>query len=601
MADLQLVKGDEPVISFLHYLYDGLDGFAYSPTEVQETGEWSKKFFKVPEQINDLRDWILARSPNVNVYISPAVFKTADCHRINFKESNVVWTEFDGNTPKSTGDIPQPTLRLQSSSAGHEHWYWKLQSKIESVTEVESINRSITYTLGADASSWDASQILRPPGTTNHKQGIPTVLLEDTGLLVSSSIFSVEEFPEPEPSFTLSNIPDVSEVVLGYAFKKEVIDLYKTPSFPVGSRSAALMKLGYFLAEMGMSDAEMFAVLRNADDRWKKFKDRTDRDRRLVDLITKARIKYPKIEIVLTEEQIPIYGFQSFLDTEIEIEWLVPGILQSLGYLLLTGPAGVGKTQFSLRWAINLALGKQYLKHEITRPLRILFMSLEMGHADLKYFVSSMAIELSDAERLLLEQNLILAPIGEPLYIDNEKGQQKFEGLLEAIKPDIFMWDSLGSATGAQLSDETTVKKLMDFNDRIRQKYNVASWIIHHNRKATVDNKKPNKQSDIYGNQYIVNRATTIYCLYPVGQNVIEVIPLKKRLSKLEPNWAIERIDATLDFVRKNLTLLTEASVADEEQPADLTDKELEVPKPEVRENPTEIEDGSPGENMDSM
>ena len=34
-------------------------------------------------------------------------------------------------------------------------------------------NRSITSYFGTDQSGWDATQLLRPPGTTNRKNGLP--------------------------------------------------------------------------------------------------------------------------------------------------------------------------------------------------------------------------------------------------------------------------------------------------------------------------------------------------------------------------------------------------------------------------------------------
>ena len=136
--------------------------------------------------------------------------------------------------------------------------------------------------------------------------------------------------------------------------------------------------------------------------------------------------------------------------------------------------------------------------------------------------------------------------------MDNPKGQEVFEELLQVIRPDGFIFDSVGSSTTGELSTESTVKAIMDFNDRIRNKYGCFSWFIHHNRKATSDNKKPNKLSDVYGNQYLVNRATSVYCLWPNGAK-IEVLPLKKRLAALEEPWSLIRT-GDLDFHRQAST-----------------------------------------------
>jgi RecA-family ATPase len=223
--------------------------------------------------------------------------------------------------------------------------------------------------------------------------------------------------------------------------------------------------------------------------------------------------------------------------------------------MLLTGPAGVGKTQFSLRVAINLALGRDFIDMKVERPCRILFWSLEMGHMDLKYFISTMAEDFNDEELMLLEQNLIIAPVGEAFYLDNAKGQQQFREIVDSLNVDGVFIDSVGSTTSGSISDEGTVKTLMDFNDSLRQSLGIFTWYIHHNRKAQGDNKKPNKLADVYGNQYLVNRATSVYCLWPNNKS-IEVIPLKKRLAAVEDSWTISRV-GNLDFKKgSNMTIL---------------------------------------------
>lgn len=562
-GEMQVVGSEQSdhLVDFLDYLYEGLNGYVCSPTLDRHDDNPETNFrhhwFEWPAQRPDLINHIQGATSSLEVYLTPAMFAETKLSKDTFKFTNVVWTEFDGNAPSSLSNIPDPTLRIQSSNKGFEHWYWKLSSPCNDVTLVESINRNLTYQLGADASSWDATQILRPPNTKNHKHDGTTVRVKSRSetLTEISGFDSLPAIPEPEVAFSFDTdtIPDVTEVILKYAWQQQAITLFKTRDFPVGQRSTAIMQLGYFLAEMGMTDAEMFSVLRNADDRWGKFKDRKDRDKRLVDLISKARIKHPLI-IEVSEDVIPIFGFQSLRNTEAEISWVIPGLLQMMGYMLLTGPSGVGKTQVSLQFAIHMALGKSFLGYEFERAYRLIFFSLEMGLTDLKYFINIMAEGLTDEECLKLEQNLLLIPLGEPMYLDSQPGQASFMNIIEQLRPDGVFIDSMGSTSTSELSSESTAKTLMDFNDRLRQKFNVFSWFIHHHRKATSDNKKPNKLSDVYGNQYLVNRATSVYCLWP-GPGLIEVIPLKRRLAPTEENWQIVRT-SNLNFFKKEKAFL---------------------------------------------
>lgn len=84
----------------------------------------------------------------------------------------------------------------------------------------------------------------------------------------------------------------------------------------------------------------------------------------------------------------------------------------------------------------------------------------------------------------------------------------------------------------------------MDWADRLRKTTGVFTWWIHHNRKASGDNKRPNKLADVYGSQYITARATTVIGLWDSGTfNSLSLIPLKLRLAKKPEPFLIYRDD----------------------------------------------------------
>jgi hypothetical protein len=549
MLELHVVNHSDDINSFLDFLYLPTDdGYIYAPTKDAESGEFKQDFFKWPEDRSKLVEWVLRTTAKAEVYIAPALFSVPSAQKEAFKSTNVLWTEFDGNYPDSFGDVPNPSYRVQSSDESHQHCYWKLEEPLTDYREVEAFNRTITYSLNADASAWDVNQVLRPPGTVNHKRDILTAATYISAVVYPMGLFRPTYPTAAVAEFDTSVIPDVTDIVYKYEFPTQVSALLRTKDLPVGDRSTSLMRLGFYCAEMGMSDAEIFSIIRNADDRWGKFKGRTDRDKRLLDLISRVREKYPATDF--QNDIIPVFGFESFMEHEIHVEWLVDGLLQERGYMLLTGPSGVGKTQFTLRMAINMALGrKEFAGEKIMRPAKILFFSLEMAHADLKYFLTIMAKDLSKEDHALLESNLILVPYGESIYLNQDEGRNQFNDVIELIDPDVVIVDSMGSTSSGGLSNEEIVKSIMDFNDRIRKKYNIATWFIHHMRKASGDNKKPNKLDDVYGNQYIVNRATSVLCLWPNKDNKIDIIPLKIRLGPKRDTWTVHRI-GNLDFER---------------------------------------------------
>lgn len=551
MGTVSEINPENSVLSeFFSNVWGDSDGFVYLPTRdpnLPKEEAFDQHFFPWPSAKDEIVHFVRENSRTLDVYFAPAIFNEPSATKKDFKESRVVWCEFDGFLPQEYKQ--DPSLVVQSSSENNRHVYWFLQDAITDSSSLERINRGLTYQYGADASGWDATQILRPPTTSNYKYDSKpaVVLLSVSDTKYESSAFTVHDLPDQIEEIPLGSIPDVMDLVFKFQWSHEASKLWRSAA-PVGERSTMLMRLGYFAAEMGMSNEEIYSVIRNADDRWGKFKNRNDRERRLLDLIEKVRVKYPVREADEGEEHL-ILGWNTLLETEYSVEWLIPGVLQNQGYMLLTGPSGVGKTQLSLQVAKNLALGEDFLQLGITDPHRILMISCEMGLLELKVFMEQMSADLSPSQKLLLEENFKIEPRGEPFYIDNEKGQEELKQMIEYLHPDLLIFDSIGSATSGELSAEKTVKSIMDFNDHLRQQYDVATWFIHHQRKGTENNKEPNTQADVYGNQYLVNRATSIFCMWPQDANQIKIIELKRRLSEKQEPWMIQRTEG-LNFMR---------------------------------------------------
>lgn len=61
---------------------------------------------------------------------------------------------------------------VRSGASGGRHAYWSLREAVFP-PELEVLNRRLALALGADDACWDATRILRPPATTNHKYRPP--------------------------------------------------------------------------------------------------------------------------------------------------------------------------------------------------------------------------------------------------------------------------------------------------------------------------------------------------------------------------------------------------------------------------------------------
>jgi RepB DNA-primase from phage plasmid len=82
----------------------------------------------------------------------------------------------DGDGAKPAANMPRPTA-IVVSSPGREQYWWRLSRPVE--PEVgENLNTRLAYAMAADLSGWDLTQLLRVPGTRNHKYpDTPTVEL----------------------------------------------------------------------------------------------------------------------------------------------------------------------------------------------------------------------------------------------------------------------------------------------------------------------------------------------------------------------------------------------------------------------------------------
>lgn len=544
-----LVDSDE-LATFLKYLYRETEGYVWSPTLDRNTKNWNNKFFQWPADREQIIDHIHANTSDRDVYIGPALYKTNNVKagKSNVLGSHTVWAEFDGRIPTFDNGTPRPAFWINSSSREHLHVYWSLSEFCTDINLLESVNRALAHNLKADSSGWDATQILRPPHTINHKHGIRTSRLQRNNSYLPINIVDLAAIPAPEPvikeDLDTTNLPTVLDVAArNDQYSKQLWEIFQKPSVDQGERSSKLMALGYFMAEKKFTDLDMYAILSDAARRWGKFEGRQDRKRRLLDIIERARQKYP-LESTNYGSSL---GFKDILESEIEVEWVLQDVLEEQGISILSGPPGCGKTQLSLQFGIHLALGLPFLGFTPTRQRKILFLSLEMGHAAIKKFMAMMATELTTEQLSILQENFRIHPIGADIPLDSVEGQQTIKKFLQEDAPDGIMFDSFGMSVDEDLNSNTAIKTVFKFVNRTKADYDCFFWFIHHNRKAQSLNKKPNKLSDIYGSQYISANASTVLGLWPDG-GTIELSALKVRLGPTFNTFHIVRRSESLNF-----------------------------------------------------
>jgi hypothetical protein len=395
--------------------------------------------------------------------------------------------------------------------------------------------------------------VLRPPETFHHESSSQVKTLSAINISYDGDIFdSLPPIPDilPVTDWQLSELPDAQTVILRHRFPEDIVQLLQKEKSEIKDRSRSLQHLAYGCCEAGLTDNETFVILRLADDIWEKYKFRRDRDKRLADLIVAARNKHPIIQSTATEEQFTFaWSYQDFLNATIELDWILEGMLMEGGNMLMAGPSGVGKTQLSLEIAKHVALGKDFMHYKVPNPKKIGILSLEMGHPDLQIFLRKQDEALTNPERALLNENLIIIPHGEAWPLNTTVGQDRLKVLIEQFKWEGLFIDSIGSAIIGNLSSADIVQPFTNFNDYLRKEFGLFLWYIHHTRKSQPGQSRRNDLDDVYGDQYLVNRCTSGYIISPAKTDIIKVRNVKNRLAPMEPDYYIERT-SSLGFTK---------------------------------------------------
>jgi len=556
-------------------------GYVYLPTK-DDTGAWKKTMYQWPLHKRNVVQYVLSASATRrDVYFSPAIFSKSKPEKEFVLGSHVLWAEYDGNAPKewpsSQAERPggalsavpgPPSLRIQSSQESHQHCYWKLEELCTDTETLERINRAIAYESKSDTSGWDANQVLRPPFTTNFRRkadgkvvGEPAdvVWLEDNDNTYHTKLFShIKSFKElVDNNIDVGELPDVQVIIGKYTWNEDTLQLLlkEADDVPVGMRSSALMRVAYHCAELGMTDSEAYSLLIWADDKWGKFKQRSDRKKRLIDLINKARLKHPRAVEVPTfkglmstatavQTDVPtIFGFKELLNLEVKIEWAVKDLMPRGGFGMISSASGVGKTQFMMNYAMRTCLSRDFLGWMPMGEQKIMFLQLEMGPGPFKYFASNMAGAYNGAELERLQNQFLLAPINEPIPLHHPKGQAFLEAILTEYQPDGIILDSLGKVHLGSLNDDEAIRKTMVYINYIRSKFGVYVWLIHHNRKGQEGNRRPRKLEDMYGNQYLTTDLDVALSLWKEDSGLMECRVVKNRLAAERSPFMIQRIE----------------------------------------------------------
>jgi hypothetical protein len=251
-------------------------------TEGHELEDTESRYFVFPDQAEEAGRYATQQSAaGREAYFCAHLLQARRRVKENAGAVSTLWGELDG--AEVPGGQLKPTAVVESSP-GHYPAYWRLTDAV-SPEVAERLNRRLARQIGADASGFDLTQLLRVPGTVNHKyEALPVVRLlhiepgrayapaELDKLLppLSQNGHRADRACTGEPPVVLD--ADGMKVWCG--------DKPKHRADGQVDRSASLVKIGRVLYDAGANRAVIVDALRERDAvlGWRCYTDRADAD-----------------------------------------------------------------------------------------------------------------------------------------------------------------------------------------------------------------------------------------------------------------------------------------------------------------------------------
>lgn len=165
------------------------------------------------------------------------------------------------------------------------------------------------------------------------------------------------------------------------------------------------------------------------------------------------------------------------LEEESTYDWIVPGLLERMDRLILTGGEGGGKSTMLRQLAVQLASGVHPFRFFPITPLRVLMIDLEnspnQARRKLAPMVGNMGDRL-DPDRLRLEIR------SEGIDLTTRQDTRWLLERVLAAKPDVLLIGPIYRMSSADPSDDQAARAVIRVLDMVRVKFGVTLVIEAH-------------------------------------------------------------------------------------------------------------------------
>jgi len=477
-----------------------------------DPGYWRDKMFAWPDKRGEVLSYVKNQAADgKDVYWAPAVFTARSRSAEAVTAIHTLWADLDEADPDTIPKPFKPTA-VWESSPGRYQAIWQLTRPLNPV-EQQQLNQRLTYAIGADRGGWDLTQVLRIPGTRNHKyEDTPRVrLLYLNGHTIDPGT-AIDDLPEVQTAVTDDTLPDPREVLRRYrqSFNTRIKQLLRAKHARVGERSDRLWELECLLAERGLHANEIAAVVQPTV--WNKFKERNDEIRRLLVEAQKALDhagptigESDELEPI-PEERVEPQRWDAFDREHQPIRWLIADVWGESEVGFISGPPKSYKSWVSLDLAVSVATGTRFLGSFQAKKNDVILIQEEdpmpvLQDRLIKVAASKDLVSVGVRDRELE----IVYDLPDTLHIISNQGFTLTEEWLEALErwiiersAKLVILDPLMMIAGAGFDEFKAfdfMEKVLKPLKRLRAKTQTAICVLHHHTKSS----QAGQARDMYG------------------------------------------------------------------------------------------------------
>ena len=468
-----------------------------------DTGDWrdyAVEYNKVTEK--QVFDWLRKNPPEkYNLYFCPLPFREPRRLSKNLKGSKLLWSDMD-EIKVDNGYLP--SIYWESSPDRYQG-LWELD-KFISPAEAELLNKELTYAIGADKGGWDLTQVLRVPGTTNHKyeekpQVSPFILTEKK-YKVKNLEAKLTKPSEDDTPFEDDRELEPNKVIAKHHknIPREVLSLLKTKRVDIGKRSDMIWYMEHELHKAGLAPPEIISLIKNSA--WNKYAGRADEDTRLKEELSKIISSGIKTssekESPETEEEVGL-RIDTFTDVMVNLRsfpgWLVEGFWMRRSHGIVAGEPKSFKSILTLDLAISVASGKPCLgQFPVSEAGPVLIIQNENSDWIMKDRMEKILhskgltgnLEVKDRK---LKGNFC-SPL--PMYFINQQGfllgdpihQEIVEKAIEEYKPILILFDPLYLMFDGDVNSAKDLNPVLNWMLKVKNEYNTGIIAVHHWNKG---------------------------------------------------------------------------------------------------------------------